>query len=68
MGLYNINRTDKKENEIFLIIRNSDGIGFKVIQEEGLPNMFGNAQILNPLRGVRKSYMTLQPILSSYRV
>jgi hypothetical protein len=29
--------TDKKENEIFLICK--DGIGCKVINEEGLPNI-----------------------------
>jgi hypothetical protein len=38
--------TDKKENQIFLI-ENSEWSSCKVICEEGLPNIGGNAQIFN---------------------
>ncbi len=38
--------TDKKENQIFLIYKeNSEWSSCKVIYEEGLPNIWGNAQI-----------------------
>ncbi len=41
-------RTDQKENKIFLLYKgNSDGIGCKVIYEEELPNVWGNAQIFH---------------------
>ncbi len=44
-----IPNSDKKENEIANISGNSDGIGYKVINEEGLPNIGGNAQIFNQI-------------------
>jgi hypothetical protein len=44
----------------------SDGIGCKVIYEEGLPNKWGNAQIFNHIWGGRNSYMTLHLIPSEF--
>ncbi len=42
--------TDKKENKFssYTVKGNSDGIWCKVIYEEGLPNIWGNAQIFSP--------------------
>jgi hypothetical protein len=39
---------------------------WKVIYEEGLPNLWGNAQIFNHRWGGRSSYMTLQLIPSEF--
>jgi hypothetical protein len=38
----------QKEKKIPHILGNSDGIGCKVIYEEGLPNIWGNEQIFPP--------------------
>ncbi len=55
--------TDKKN---FPYIRNSDWSGCKVIYEEGLPNIWDNAQIFSHILGGRSSYMTLQPLPSGF--
>jgi hypothetical protein len=45
LSLFTTGYTDNKENKIFLIKKgNSDGSSCKVIYEEGLPNICGNAQ------------------------
>ncbi len=49
--------TDKKE-----MIMTFNGIGCKVIYEEGLPNIWGNAEIFNHIWGGCLSYMTLLSI------
>ncbi len=50
--------TDKKETKFstYTVEGNSDGIGCKVIYEEGLPNIRGNAQIFSPY--MRSSLVT----------
>ncbi len=59
--------TDKKLNKIFLICKgNSDGSGCKVIYEEGLPNIWGKAQIFSHIWGGRWSYMNLQALPSGF--
>ncbi len=53
--------TDKKENKIVLICKEiPSGASCKVIYEEGIPNIWGNAQIFHHIWGGRQSYMTLQ--------
>jgi hypothetical protein len=55
------------DNKIVLIYKEiSDGSGCKVIYEEGLPNIRGNAQIFNHKREGHLSYKTLQPIPSEF--
>ncbi len=53
--------TDNKSNQIFSIYKEiQSGSSCKVIYEEGLPNIWGNAQIFPHIWGGRYSYMTLQ--------
>ncbi len=53
--------SDKKENKIFLIKKEiKKWNSCKVIYEEGLPNMWGNAQIFPHIWGGRYSSKTLQ--------
>ncbi len=48
--------TDKKENQIFLIYKEiqSGGVAKSYTYEEGLPNIWGNAQIFPYIWGLKR--------------
>ncbi len=59
--------TDNKENQIFLIYKETQKwSSCKVIYVEGLPNIWGNAQIFPHIWGGRQSYMALQLLHSEF--
>ncbi len=61
--------TDKKENEIFIIYIRTfrwDQLQCHTVYEEGLSNIWGNAETFNQIWGGRQSYMTLQLLYSEF--
>jgi hypothetical protein len=63
-----LSHTDKKEKKIFLIYKEiqSGAVAKSYMYEEGLPNIWGNAQIVPHIWGGRKSYRTLQLLHSEF--
>ncbi len=59
-NLYKSCYTDKKENQFFSNIRKFRVEQLQSLYEEGLPDIWGNAQIFHPIWGGRYLYTTLQ--------